>query len=72
LPEIKKNVYAYTIRLLSIDAVLVSISPLLNSVLLGAGKLKKIAVYGTVSIIVRWHLIIALLLAKAKDQTASS
>jgi PST family polysaccharide transporter len=59
----KTNAYAYTIRLLSIDAVLLSISPLFNSVLLGAGKLRAIAVYGTASIIVRWLLITAFLLA---------
>jgi len=40
----KTNVYAYMIRLLSIDAALLSINPLFNSVLLGAGKLRAIAV----------------------------
>jgi len=58
----KTNLYTYTIRLLSIDVVLLSLGPLFNNVLLGAGKLKKIAVFGTVSVMVRWFFITAFLL----------
>ena len=59
----KTSAYAYTIRLLSIDIVFLSLNPLLNNVLLGAGKLKAISVYGAVSIVARWASIIAFLIA---------
>jgi PST family polysaccharide transporter len=59
----KTTLYASAISLLSIDAILLSLTPLLNNVLLGTGKLKSIAVYNTASILLRWLSIAALLLA---------
>ncbi|MFH0897472.1 MAG: oligosaccharide flippase family protein [Candidatus Bathyarchaeota archaeon] len=61
----KTSFYAYTIKLLSIDIIPLSINSLLNSILLGAGRMKAIAFYGITSIAVRWISITALLLAGA-------
>ena len=60
----KTTGYSYTIKLLSIDAVLLSISPLLNNTLLGIGRLKERALYGLVSVVTRWAFIVAFLMTK--------
>jgi len=46
--------YSEVLTLASIDVVFLSISSLLNSVLWGLGRLKKMAIYGISSTTVRW------------------
>lgn len=58
----KTTQYAGTITLLSADIVILSINPLLNNALLGAGKLKTISAIGIASIATRWTSIIVLIL----------
>ena len=58
----KTAAYSNILTLIAIDAVLLSISPLLNNVLLGCGKLKSIAVYGISSTAARWLFITLFLL----------
>ncbi len=57
------DTYTFTIRLLSLDAVILSISPLLNGILLGIGRLKEIAIFGIASVSVIWLSVTAFLLA---------
>lgn len=54
--------YQAVIMLVVLDSFLLSISSLLNNVLLGLGKMRNIAIYGVSSSIVRWVCIIVLLL----------
>jgi len=54
--------YQIVIMLIIADSFLLSVSSLLNYVLLGLGKMKNIAIYGVSSSIVRWTCIIVLLL----------
>jgi PST family polysaccharide transporter len=58
----KSTIYVSAIGLLSIDAILLSLIQLLDNVLLGAGRLKSIAVFSIASILIRWLSIIVLLL----------
>jgi len=58
----KTTAYSNILTLIAIDAILLSISPLLNNVLLGCGKLKNIAVYGISSVAARWLFITLFLL----------
>jgi len=60
----KTPTYSNTIRLLALDSILLSISPLLNSTLWGSGKLKNIAIYRTLSTAIRWLSILAFLTGK--------
>jgi len=58
----KTESYSSPIRLLAIDVLLISNLPLLSGTLLGAGRLREIAYYGVISVLVRWLMIVALLL----------
>ena len=58
----KTAIYSQAIRLLSLDVLLLSIIPLLNSFLLGAGRLKMVAYCGVASTSFRWVAILLLLL----------
>jgi len=58
----KTAAYSNIVTLIAIDAILLSIAPLLNNVLLGCGKLKSIAVYGISSVAARWLFITLFLL----------
>ena len=60
----KTDTYADTIRLLALDSILLSISPLLNNILWGFGELKVIAIYGTLSTVIRWTSILSFLFGK--------
>ena len=59
----KTNVYALAISLLSLDAVLLSLTPLLSNVLLGKGRMRSIAFFGIWAVVARWFSITVLLLA---------
>lgn len=59
----KTGVYVYTIMLLAIDVVPVSINSLLNNVLLADGRMKAIALFGVVNTAIQWVGTITLLLA---------
>jgi len=58
----KTTTYSPAIRLLSLDLLLISLTPILNSFLLGAGRLKAIAFCGVASTSARWASITILLL----------
>jgi len=49
------------IRLIALDSLIVAITPALNSILLGAGRMKRIAVSNVFSVVVRWLVIVLLL-----------
>jgi O-antigen/teichoic acid export membrane protein len=53
----KTPAYSEVLTLASIDIIFLSMSSLLNSVLWGLGRLKKMAIYGTSSTIIRWTAI---------------
>jgi len=54
----KALTFSSTIKLIAVDSVLVSFSPLLNNVLWGYSMLKNMAVYGITSTTVRWLTIV--------------
>jgi len=58
----KTPAHSHLITLLAIDTILLSLAPLLNNILLGLGKLKNMAIYGTLSVIIRWFSITIFLL----------
>jgi O-antigen/teichoic acid export membrane protein len=58
----KTTTYSPAIRLLSLDLLLISLTPLLSSFFLGAGRLKAIAFCGVASTSARWAAIVLLLL----------
>jgi O-antigen/teichoic acid export membrane protein len=50
------------VRLATLDSFILAFAPVLNSILLGAGRMKKIAISGISSTIVRWLVILFLLM----------
>ncbi|MBO3754635.1 MAG: oligosaccharide flippase family protein [Candidatus Brockarchaeota archaeon] len=54
--------YSSLLTIVAVDMTLASIASLLNSVLLGSGRLKTMAFFNTASVAARWVLIITLLL----------
>ena len=58
----RTDTYSNLIALLAADSFLISVSPLLNSVLCGLGKLKEMATYTISSRIIRWVCIAAFLM----------
>lgn len=46
--------YSETLMFASFDAALISLSSLMNSILLGSGRLKRMAIYGISSTVIRW------------------
>lgn len=59
----KTSTYAFTIMLLALDVVPLSLSSLLNNVLLADGRMKAIAIFGVSSNAIQWAVAIVLLLA---------
>jgi len=51
------------IRLIALDSLILAITPALNSILLGAGHMKRIAVSSVFSVVVRWLVIVLLLVS---------
>ena len=58
----RTNAYSSLMALLAADSFLISVSPLLNSVLWGLGKLKEMATYTISSRTIRWACIAAFLM----------
>ena len=51
------------IRLAALDSFILALSPVLNSILLGAGHMRRIAVSAVFSTVVRWLIIVFLLIS---------
>jgi len=60
----KTDSYTDTIKLLALDSILLSISPLLKNILWGFGKLKDIAICRTLYAMIRWASTLSFLLGK--------
>lgn len=54
----KSSIFSSTIKLIAIDSIFISFSPLLNSILWGSGLLKNMAIYGITSTSIRWLTIV--------------
>ena len=57
---LKSSAFYMLVRLTAIDAFVLAFKPMLNSLLLGAGRLKRIAVCDVASIAIRWAAIVIL------------
>ena len=51
------------VRLIALDSLIVAFPSALNSILLGAGRIKRMAVSGVCSVVIRWLVIVLLLVS---------
>ena len=54
----KSSIFSSAIKLIAIDSIFISFSPLLNSILWGSSMLKNMAIYGITSTSMRWLAIV--------------